>query len=143
MKKLWDLKEVFRNLELEGQVHGIIMGVTLLLGPFYTIQTKKDQTFWRGVYNGVYQNDLFLVISRFSSLFSYKFTEASTVKDSEIEIQDRYENTVLSSDFNKEGFSDAFSDFDKELKQMEIDAIKKEVSELNAARGWVPKFATG
>jgi hypothetical protein len=28
------------------------MGVTrlLLLGPFYTIQTKKDQTFCRGVY---------------------------------------------------------------------------------------------
>ena len=65
-----------------------------------------------------------LVISRFSSLFSYEFTEASTVQDSEIEIQDRYENTVLSSDFNKEGFSDAFSDFDKELKQ-EIDGIKK------------------
>ena len=52
MKKLWDLKKVFSNLELEGQGRGIIMGVArlLLLGPFYTIQTKKDQTFWRGVY---------------------------------------------------------------------------------------------
>ena len=52
MKKLWDLKKVFSNLDLEGQGSGIIMGVTrlLLLGPFYTIQTKKDQTFWRGVY---------------------------------------------------------------------------------------------
>ena len=42
MKKLWDLKNVFSNLELEGQGHGIIMGVThlLLLGPFYTIQTN-------------------------------------------------------------------------------------------------------
>ena len=36
------LKKVFSNLELERQGHGIIMGVTciLLLGPFYTIQTK-------------------------------------------------------------------------------------------------------
>ena len=31
-------------MELEGQGHGMIMGVTgqLLLGPFYTIQTKTD-----------------------------------------------------------------------------------------------------
>ena len=52
MKKLWDLKKGFSNLELEGQRHGIIMGVTrlLLLGQFYTIQTQTDQTFWRGVY---------------------------------------------------------------------------------------------
>ena len=52
MKKLWDLKKVFSNLELEGQGRCIIRGVTglLLLGPFYTIQTKRDQTFWRGVY---------------------------------------------------------------------------------------------
>ena len=36
----------------EGQGRGIIIGVTrlLLLGPFYTIKTKKEQTFWRGVY---------------------------------------------------------------------------------------------
>ena len=42
MKKLWDLKNVFSNLELEGQGRGIIMGVTglLLLGPFYSIQTN-------------------------------------------------------------------------------------------------------
>ena len=42
MKKLWDLKKVFSNLELEGQGRGIIMGGTrlLLLGPFYTIQTN-------------------------------------------------------------------------------------------------------
>ena len=42
MKKLWDLKNVFSNLELEGQGHGIIMGVTrlLLLGPFYSMQTN-------------------------------------------------------------------------------------------------------
>ena len=52
MKKLWDWKKVVSNLELEGQGRGIIMGVTclLLLGPFYTIRTKGDQTFWRGVY---------------------------------------------------------------------------------------------
>ena len=52
MKKLWDLKKGFSNLELEGQRHGIIMGVTclLLLGQFYTIQTQTDQIFWRGVY---------------------------------------------------------------------------------------------
>ena len=42
MKKLWDLKNVFSNLELEGQGPGIIMGVTrlLLLGPFYSMQTN-------------------------------------------------------------------------------------------------------
>ena len=42
MKKLWDLKIAFGNLELEGQWRGIIMGVTrlLLLGQFYTIQSK-------------------------------------------------------------------------------------------------------
>ena len=42
MKKLWDLKKVHSNLELEGQGCGIIMGVTrlLLLGPFYYIQTN-------------------------------------------------------------------------------------------------------
>ena len=52
MKKLWDLKIVFSNLELKGQGRSIIMGVTrlLLLGQFYTIQTQTDQTFWRGVY---------------------------------------------------------------------------------------------
>ena len=59
------------------------------------------------------------------------------VKDSEIDIQDRYENTTIlsTSDFDtKEGFSDAFSDFDKELKQ-EIDAIKKglDVTELGTS----------
>ena len=45
-------KKSFSNLELEGQGRGIIMGLTcqLLLAPFYTIQTKTDQTFWRGVY---------------------------------------------------------------------------------------------
>ena len=47
MKKCM-IKIVFSN----GQGRGIIVGVTrlLLLGPFYTIQTKGDQTFWRGVY---------------------------------------------------------------------------------------------
>ena len=42
MKKIWDLRKVVSNLELEGQGYGIIMGVTplLLLGPFYTIQTN-------------------------------------------------------------------------------------------------------
>ena len=40
-------KKGFSNLELEGQRHGIIMGVTrlLLLGQFYTIQTQTDQIF--------------------------------------------------------------------------------------------------
>ena len=50
MKKLRDLKKVFSNLEPEGRGRGIIMGVTLLLGPFYTIQTQKAQTFLGGVY---------------------------------------------------------------------------------------------
>ena len=52
MKKLWDLKKVFSNLEPEGGGRGIIMGVTRLrlLGPFYTIQTQKAQTFLGGVY---------------------------------------------------------------------------------------------
>ena len=79
------------------------------------------------------QNIWTLILS-LSSLISYEFTEASNVKDSEIEIQDRYENTILSSDFNKDGFSDAFSDFDKELKQ-EVDAIKKglDVTELGTS----------
>ena len=47
MKKLWDLKKGFSNLELEGHGWGIIMGVTrlLLLGTFYNIQTKRDQHF--------------------------------------------------------------------------------------------------
>ena len=47
MKKLWDLKKVFSNLELEGQQFGIIMGVTrlLLLGPFYTLLTKQAKHF--------------------------------------------------------------------------------------------------
>ena len=42
MKKNWDLKNVFSNMELEGQGLGIIMGVTclLLLGPFYFIQNN-------------------------------------------------------------------------------------------------------
>ena len=97
-------------------------------------RTGKTETPLKIGYNGIYQNDLFLVISSFSSLLSYEFTEASTVKDSEIDSQDRYENTTLSSDFDKEGFSDAFSDFDKELKQ-EIDAIKKglDVTELGTS----------
>ena len=42
MKKLWDLKKVFSNLEPEGQGRGIIIGVTCLLplGPFYTIKSN-------------------------------------------------------------------------------------------------------
>ena len=69
-----------------------------------------------------------------SSLFSYEFTEASIVKDSEIDSQDRYENTTLFSDFEKEGFSDAFSDFVKEFKQ-EMDAKKRglDVTELGTS----------
>ena len=53
MKKLLDLKKVLSNLEPEGQGRGIIMGVTrlLLLGPFYTIQTKTDKTFLSRVYH--------------------------------------------------------------------------------------------
>ena len=64
MKKLWDLKKGFSNLELEGQWHGIIMGVTclLLLGQFYTIQTQTDQTFWRGVYIYIYHLSAYLKI---------------------------------------------------------------------------------
>ena len=47
MKKLRDLKKGFSNLKLEGQGHGIIIGVTclLLLGPFYTIQTETEKHF--------------------------------------------------------------------------------------------------
>ena len=64
MKKLWDLKKVFSNLELEGQGHGIIMGGTrlLLLGPFYTILTKRDQTFWRGVYLCHFYSKIILIL---------------------------------------------------------------------------------
>ena len=42
MKKLWDLKKVLSNLEMEGQGRGIIMGVThpLLLGPFYYLHSS-------------------------------------------------------------------------------------------------------
>ena len=42
----------FSNLEPEGQGHGIVIGVTLLLllEPFYTIQTQTPQTFLGGVY---------------------------------------------------------------------------------------------
>ena len=45
MKKLWDLKKGFSNLELERQGGEIIMGVTglLLLGQFYTIQTQRPK----------------------------------------------------------------------------------------------------
>ena len=52
MKKLWDLKKLFGNLEPEGQGRGIIMGVTrlFLLGLFYAIQTKSDQTLCTPVY---------------------------------------------------------------------------------------------
>ena len=52
MKKLWDVQKGLSNLEPEGQGQGIIMGVTrlLLLWPFYTIQTRRDKVFWRGVY---------------------------------------------------------------------------------------------
>ena len=45
MKKLWDLKKVLSNLEVEEQGRGIIMGVThlLLLGPFmYWNQQTAD-----------------------------------------------------------------------------------------------------
>ena len=79
-------------------------------------RTGKTKTPLKVNFNGLYQKHLFLVILSLSSLFSYKFTEASTVKDSEIYSQDRYENTTLFSDFDKEGFSDAFSDFVKEFK---------------------------
>ena len=50
--KILDLKKVFSNLETEGQGRGTIMGLTrlLLLGPFYTIQTQRHQTFLVGVY---------------------------------------------------------------------------------------------
>ena len=52
-EKIMRFKKGFSNLELEGQGRGIIMGVTRLLlqGLFYTIQTKRDQTFWWGVYD--------------------------------------------------------------------------------------------
>ena len=97
-------------------------------------RTGKTKTPLKIGYNGIYQNNLFLVILSLSSLFSYKFTEASTVKDSEIDSQDRYENTTLFSDFEKEGFSDAFSDFVKEFKQ-EMDAKKGglDVAELGTS----------
>ena len=70
MKKIWDLKKVFSNLELEGQGRGIIIEVThlLLIGPFYTIQTKKDQTFWRGVY-------VCAMVTAYQSLFIRAWTK--------------------------------------------------------------------
>ena len=65
MKKLWDLKKVFINLELEGRWHGIIMGVTrlILLEPFYTIQTQTHQTYLGGVY--VNKKHSFIWVSEF------------------------------------------------------------------------------
>ena len=50
MKRLWDFKKVFSNLEPEGQRCDIIIGVTrlLLLGPFYTIQTNFMYFFAHG-----------------------------------------------------------------------------------------------
>ena len=58
MKKLWDLKKLFSKLEPEEQGWGIIRGVTrlLLLGLFYTIQTKRCQTLWTRVYPWHYQS---------------------------------------------------------------------------------------
>ena len=52
----------------------IIMGVTglLLLGPFYTIQTKKDQTFLRGVYM-IFTQDLASKCSHFVIAFQNGF----------------------------------------------------------------------
>ena len=56
MKKLWDSKKLFSNLEPEGQGQGTIMGVTrlLLLELFYIIQTQTGQTFWRGSHRNVF-----------------------------------------------------------------------------------------
>ena len=50
MKKLWDFKKGFSNLQLEGQGWDIIMGVTrlLLLGPFYTIQYQNGPNILTG-----------------------------------------------------------------------------------------------
>ena len=61
MKKLLDLKKVFNNLELEGQGRGIIMGVTclLLLGQFYTIQTKTNKKIQTN-YNGTLSRTVFI-----------------------------------------------------------------------------------
>ena len=42
-------------------------------------------------------------------LLSYEFTEASIVTNSEIEIQDRCENTSSSSDSDKDCYTDLFS----------------------------------
>ena len=51
-------------------------------------RTGKTETPLKSGYTGIYQKHLFLVILSLSYLFSYKFTEASTVKDSEIDSQD-------------------------------------------------------
>jgi hypothetical protein len=87
MKKLWDLNKLFSDLEPERQGRGIIMGVTclLLLGLFYTIQTKEDQTFWRGVYLVFYQiscswhqNTKQSIL--FSPIFSTNFSQLEQLK---------------------------------------------------------------
>ena len=99
MKKLWDLKKVFSNLELEGQGHGIIMWVTrlLLLGPFYTIQTKRDQTFWKGVYKlilnsskGPKENcgkNLGIVLNLTAIIYSSKITDSIPCMYSTLEVE--------------------------------------------------------
>ena len=51
-EKIMRFKKLFSNVVPDRHGQGIILGVTrlLLLGLFFTIQTKRDQTFWRGVY---------------------------------------------------------------------------------------------
>ena len=62
----------------------------------------------------------------FSICLLYKITEASSVKDSEID------------------FSEVFSDFDKELEQMKINADKElKQMKINAIKGALIREALG
>ena len=88
---------------------------------FYKKSLRKDDFLQNPYFSDLhsqFQNAfIYLLLNCFNQtlvLLSYEFTEASTLTDSEIDSQGRR-------------FSEVFSDFDKELKQMEIDAIKKEL----------------
>ena len=78
-------KKLFSNLEPEGQGQGIIMEVTrlLLLGLFYTIQTKRDQTLCTRVYVGtvtIYLNLSYMVLNYQDKTFKFAMSTLSTLK---------------------------------------------------------------
>ena len=75
MKKLRDLNKGFSNLELEGHGWGIIMGVTrlLLLGPFYTMQTKTENILTGSVCEGICSSQIFTTLLHYHELDDMTF----------------------------------------------------------------------